>query len=146
MLPAYWRFRCVNNTDQTLTYTDGGRLSVIVTPWKVGSSGMEQGSNITDDLDFDAGGETVAAAEEQEGDVQTNTSNLYIGFTGIFSAVADVTSTDGTIDLYIEFSPDNTNWPSDQADYDITKDCTLLAKLNMSTDAVDEGRACNISF
>jgi hypothetical protein len=48
--------------------------------------------------------------------------------------------------LYIEFSADNTNWPSDQADFDVTKDCTLLAKLNFSTDAEDEGRACNISF
>lgn len=145
MLPAYWRLRVVNNTDQTITYNDGGRLSVIVTPWKVGDSGMEQGSNITDDLDLEAGG-SIAAAATKEGDVQTNTSNLYIGFTGIFKVVADVTSTDGTVDLYIEFSPDNTNWPSDQADFDVTMDCTLLAKLNMSTDAEDEGRACNISF
>ena len=145
MLPAYWRLRVVNNTDQTITYDNGGRLSVIVTPWDIGTSGMAQGANITDDLDLDAG-ENIAAAGQNEGDVQTNTSNLYIGFTGIFKVVADQTSTDGTVDLYIEFSPDNTNWPSDQADFDVTMDCTLLAKLNMSTDAEDEGRACNISF
>jgi len=145
MLPAYWRFRVVNNTDQTITYDNAGRLSVIVTPWKIGSSGMEQGSNITDDLDLDAG-ENIAAAAQNEGDVQDNTSNLYIGFTGIFKAIADQTSTDGTLDLYIEFSPDNTNWPSDAADFDVTADCTLIAKLNMSTDAEDENRMCNISF
>jgi len=145
MLPAYWRLRVVNNTDQAITYDNGGRLSAIVTPWKVGDSGMEQGSNITDDLDLDAG-ENIAAAGQNEGDVQTNTSNLYIGFTGIFKVVADQNSTDGTVDLYIEFSPDNTNWPSDQADFDVTADCTLLARLNLSTDAEDEGRACNISF
>ena len=98
-----------------------------------------------DDLDLDAG-ENIAAAGQNEGDVQTNTSNLYIGFTGIFRAIADQNSTDGTLDLYIEFSADNTNWPSDQADFDVTKDCYLLAKLNFSTDAEDEGRACNISF
>jgi len=145
MLPAFWRYRVVNNTNQTFTYNNGARLEVEVTPWKIGSSGMEQGSNIVDDLALIADG-SLAVGAQNEGDVQTNTSNLYIGFTGIFRAIADQNSTDGTLDLYIEFSADNTNWPSDQADFDVTKDCYLLAKLNFSTDAEDEGRACNISF
>jgi len=145
MLPAYWRLIAVNSTDQTLTYDSAARLSVILTPWKFTSGAMAVGANITDDLGFDAG-ETIAATASSEGDVQTNTSNLYIGFTGIFSAIADVTSTDGTIDLYMECSPDNTNWPSDQADFDVAIDCILLARLTMSTDAVDEGRACCIEF
>ena len=145
MLPAFWRYRVVNNTNQTFTYNNGARLEVEVTPWKIGSSGMEQGSNIVDDLALIADG-SLAVGAQNEGDVQTNTSNLYIGFTGIFRAIADQDATTGTLDLYIEFSADNTNWPSDQADFDVTKDCYLLAKLNFSTDAEDEGRACNISF
>jgi len=145
MLPAYWRLIAVNNTDQTLTYDSAARLAAIVTPYKFTSGAMAQGSNITDDLGFDAG-ETIAAAASSEGDVQDNTSNLYVGFTGIFSAIADVNLTEGTIDLYMEVSPDNTNWPSDQADFDVTMDCILLAKLNLSTDAEDEGRACCIEF
>ena len=145
MLPAYWRLRVRNSTDQTLTYNEAARINVIVTPWKMTSGAMAQGANISDDLGFDAG-ENIAANGESEGDVQTNTSNLYIGFTGIFQVIADVTSTDGTVDLYMEVSPDNTNWPSDQADFDITTDCILLAKLAMSTDDVDEGRACCIEY
>jgi len=145
MLPAYWRLRVRNSTDQTLTYNEAARINVIVTPWKMTSGAMAQGVNISDDLGFDAG-ENIAVNGESEGDVQTNTSNLYIGFTGIFQVIADVTSTDGTVDLYMEVSPDNTNWPSDQADFDITTDCILLAKLAMSTDDVDEGRACCIEY
>ena len=145
MLPAYWRLIAVNSTDQTLTKDSGAMLSVIVTPWKMTDGAMAVGANITDDLGFDAG-ETIIATASSEGDVQDNTTNLYIGFTGIFKAIADVTSTDGQILLYMEVSPDNTNWPSDQADFDITVDCYLIGILNMSTDAVDEGRANCIEF
>lgn len=145
MLGAYWRLRIRNSTDQTLTYNNGARLNVVVTPWKMTSGAMAQGSNITDDLGLEAGG-SIAANAELEGDVQNNTSNLYIGFVGTFQAIADANSTDGTLDLYIEQSADNTIWPSDMADFDITADCILLAKLNLSTDAEDEDRACCIEF
>lgn len=145
MLSAYWRLRVRNSTDQTITYDAAGRLNVVVTPWKMTSGAMAQGANITDDIGLGAGG-SIAAAAELEGDVQDNTSNLYIGFTGYFQVVADVTSTDGTVDLYMEVSADNSVWPSDQADFDITADCILLARLAMSTDAVDEGRACCIEY
>lgn len=145
MLPAYWRLIAKNSTDQTITYNDDGRLNVIVTPWKITSGAMAQGANITDDMGLEAGG-SIAADAELKGDVQNNTSNLYCGFTGVFQVIADVTSTDGTVDLYMEFSADNSVWPSDQADFDITTDCILIARLTMSTDAVDEGRAMPIEF
>jgi len=145
MLPAYWRLRIKNSTDQTITYNGGGRLNVVVTPWKITSGAMTVGANITDDMGLEDGG-SIAAAAELEGDVQDNTTNLYCGFTGVFQAIADLTSTDGTVDLYMEFSPDNSVWPSDQADFDITIDCILLARLNLSTDAEDEGRAMPIEF
>lgn len=145
MLPAYWRLRVRNSTDQTLTYNNGARLTAKITPWKITSGAMAQGSAITDDLGLEADG-SIAANAELEGDVQDNTSNLYIGFTGVFEVKADQTSTDGTMDLYMEVSPDNSIWPSDQADFDITADCILLARLNLSTDAEDEDRACCIEF
>ena len=145
MLPAYWRLRVRNSTDQTLTYDLAARVSVIVTPWKMTSGAMAVGANITDTAFLAAAGSIIANAEA-EGTVQNNTTNLYIGFTGIFEVTADVTSTDGTVDLYMEVSPDNTNWPSDQADFDITTDMILLAKLTLSTDAVDEDRACCIEY
>jgi len=145
MLPKYWRLRVRNSTDQTLTYDQGARVSVIVTPWKITSGAMAVGANITDTAFLAAAGSIVATAES-EGTVQDNSTNLYIGFTGIFEVTADVTSTDGTVDLYMEVSPDNTNWPSDQADFDITTDMILLARLTLSTDAVNEDRACCIEF
>lgn len=145
MLSAYWRLRVRNSTDQTITYNSGGRLTAKVIPWKMTSGAMAQGAAITDDLGLIADG-SIAAAAELEGDVQDNTLNLYIGFTGVFEVTADVNSTDGTVDLYMEQSPDNTIWPSDQADFDITTDCILLARLTLSTDAEDEDRACCIEF
>lgn len=146
ILAKYWRLRVVNSTDQTLTYDNAARVSVIMTPWKMTSGAMAYGSNITDNTAFlDTGGSIVATAES-EGTVQDNTSNLYIGIKGIFEVTADVTSTDGTVCLYLEESPDNTNWPSDQADFDCDEDLRLVATLTMSTDAEDEDRAVNFEF
>lgn len=146
MLPAYYRFRIKNSTDQTLTYNDGGRLEVGIIPWKMASGAMTQGTVINDTTSLLNAGESIAADAEVEGDVHDNTTNLHIGFTGTFYAISDVTSTDGTLDLYMETSVDNSRWPSDANDFDVEKDCILIAKLNMSTDAADESRACDIQF
>ena len=146
MLPEFYRFRVVDNTDQTLTYNDGARVELHITPWKMTSGAMAQGEIISDTADFLTTAETIAAAAQVEGAVHDNTSLLHIGFTGIFYVKADVTSTDGTVDLYIEFSTDNSRWPSDLADFDVTTDCILLGKLTLSTDAVDEDRAIPVRF
>jgi len=146
MLPEFYRFRVLNSTDQTFTYNDAARIEVHVTPWKMTSGAMAQGALIEDTSSLLTTGGTLAAAAQAEGAVIDNTSNLYIGFTGLFYCIADVTSTDGTMDLYLEWSYDNTLWPSDLADFDITTDCILLGKLTLSTDAGDEGRAIPIQF
>ena len=146
MLPEFYRFRVVNSTDQTFTYNEGARIEVHITPWKMTSGAMAQGTLIEDTTALLNAGETLAAAAQVEGGVHDNTSLLHIGFTGLFYCIADVTSTDGTMDLYLETSYDNTLWPSDLADFDVTTDCILLAKLTLSTDAVDEGRACPIEY
>ena len=146
MLAKYWRLHVYNSTDQILTYADGARISVILTPWKFTSGAMAYGANITDNTAFLNTGETLAISGSAEGTVQDNSSNLYIGVKGIFEVTADLTSTDGDITLYLEESPDNTNWPSDQADFDIAVDLTPVAVLTMSTDAVDEDRAVNFEF
>lgn len=142
MLPKYYRLRVLNSTDQTLTYDNAARVNVRLSPWKMTSGALVYGATITDDLGFDAG-ETIAAAGESEGDVQDNTSNLYWGINGFFEVIADVTSTDGTVYLYLEESDDNANWPSDAADFDITKHMILIAALELSTDAVDEKASMN---
>ena len=88
---------------------------------------------------------TIAATGESEGDVQDNTSNKYIGGNGFFEVIADLSSSDGDVTLYVEYSDDNTNWPSDAADFEIT-DLKPVCVLEMSTDAVDEGRSKNFEI
>jgi len=146
MLPEFYRFRVVNNTDQTFTYNSGARIEVHITPWKMTDGAMVQGTLIEDTTALLNTDGTLAAAAQAEGGVHDNTSNLHIGFTGLFYCIADVTSTDGTMDLYMEWSYDNTLWPSDLADFDVTKDCILFERLALSTDAEDEGRAIPIEY
>jgi len=146
MLPEFYRFRVKNSTDQTFTYDNGARIEVNITPWKMTSGAMVQGTIVSDTTDFLNTGENVAADGEIEGASHDNTSNLHIGFTGTFYGKADADSTDGTLDLYMEMSTDNSRWPSDLADFDIEKHCILLGKLEFSTDAVDEEAAVNIQF
>lgn len=142
MLAKYYRLRVVNDTDQTLTYADGARVNVRISPWKLTSGALVYGTTIVDDIGFDAG-ETIAADGQSEGDVQDNTSNLYLGINGFFEVISDLSSTDGTMYLYLEESDDDTNWPSDGADFDITKHMILIAALGLSTDAVDEDASVN---
>jgi len=144
MLAKYYRLSIKWDGDQTLTYNDGARLLAHLIPWKLTSGALVYGAEIEDDMGFGAGS-TLADEGETEGDVQDNTSNLYLGVKGYFEAAADLSSTDGTLYLYLEESPDNTLWPSDKADFAIT-DLTLIAVLSLSTDAVDEDRAVNFEF
>lgn len=146
MLPEFYRFIVKNSTDQTFTYDNAARIELHITPWKMTDGAMAQGALIEDTTAFLDSAGTLAAAAITEGGVHDNTTNLYIGFTGLFYCIADVTSTDGTMDLYMEWSYDNSIWPSDLADYDITLHTILLAKLPFTTDAADEGAAIPISF
>ena len=142
MLAKYWRLRVLNSTDQTLTYNDGARINVRCSPWKLVSGVLTYGTTIVDDLGLIAAG-SIAADAESEGDVQDNTSNVYWEINGFFEVVADLTSTDGTVYLYLEESDDNTNWPSDAADFDIEKHMILIATVALSTDASDEDASSN---
>ena len=146
MLPEFYRFRVKNTTDQTFTYDNAARIEVHITPWKMTDGAMVQGALIEDTATLLTTSGTLAAAAQAEGAVIDNTTNLYIGFTGLFYCIADVDSTDGTMDLYMEWSYNNTIWPSDLADFDITTDCILLGRLTLSTDAADEGRAIPIEY
>ncbi len=142
MLAPYWRLRVLNSTDQILTYADGARVNVRMRPWKLTAGVFSYGASIVDDMGFGAG--TIALSGESEGDVQDNTSNLYWGMVaGFFEAIADLSSTDGTVYLYIEESDDNVNWPSDAADFAIDSHMTLVSALALSTDAVDEDASKN---
>lgn len=133
------------DADQTLTYNDGARIAIRLSPWKLVSGDLSYGTTITEDFGFGAG-ETIVDEGEVEGSVNDNTSNLYWGIKGYFEMTADVSSTDGVAYLFLEESDDNTNWPSDQDDFDIERDLRLVSTLIFSTDAVDESRGTNFEF
>jgi hypothetical protein len=141
MLAKYWRLRVLNSTDQILTYAAGARVNIRISPWKLASGILTYGTTIVDDMGFTSG--TIAIDGESEGDVQDNTSNKYWGINGFLEVIADLSSTDGTAYLYLEESDNNTDWPSDAADFDIEKHMTLVAVLALSTDAVDEDVSVN---
>ena len=143
MLAKYFRFRVLNSTDQTITYDNAGRLDLAWIPWKYSSGAVAMGSEVTQGIL--AGGESLAAAAQDEAAVVDNSTDLYVGLKGTFRVVADVNSTDGTVYLYMEESTDNTIWPSDQADFEIT-DLTFVCAVALSTDADDEARAKNFSL
>jgi len=143
MLGKYFRFRVLSDLDLTLTYNDGAVIEVTWIPWKFSSGDRSNGAEVKHNSDFLTTGETLAAAAETEGAVVDNSSDLYLGLNGTFRVVADLTSTDGTMYLYVEESTDNSIWPSDQADFDIEKHMTFVCALEMSTDAADEGAAKN---
>ena len=145
MLAKYWRLRLQWVADQTLTYNDGARIAIRSSPWKLSSGDLSYGAAITEDLGFGAG-ETIVTTGEVEGSVVDNTANLYWGIKGYFEMTADANSTDGTAYLFLEESEDNTNWPSDQADFDCDIDLRLISTLTFSTDAVDEDRGTNFEF
>lgn len=145
MLAKYYRLRMQWVADQTLTYNDGARIAIRLCPWKITAGALVYGTTVEEDLGFGAG-ETIVTTGEVEGSVIDNTSNLYLGVKGYFEMIADVTSTDGTAYLFLEESDDNTNWPSDQADFDCDIDLVCVATLTFSTDANDEDRAVNFEF
>lgn len=145
MLAKYWRLRMHWDADQTLSFDTGARVAIRMSPWKFTDGALVYGTTITEDLGFSAG-ETIADEGQVEGTVIDNTTNLHLGINGYFEMTADVNSTDGVASLYVEESDDNTNWPSDQADFDITTDLKLLCQLSFSTDAEDEDRATNFKI
>ena len=145
MLAKFWRLRILNSTDQILTYANAARVNVRMMPWKLVAGVLTYDTVITDDMGFTSG--TIAVGGESEGDVQDNSVNLYYGIKGYFEVIADVTSTDGEVYLYLEESDaDGSDWPSDQTDFDIDEDLKLVAVLTLSTDAVDESRGINFEF
>lgn len=142
MLPKYYRLRILNSTDQILDHNSDARVAIRMSPWKLTTGALVYGTTIVDDLDF-IHDEVIGIGASREGPVHDNTANLYLGINGFFEIIAPLNSTDGLIYLYLEESDDNSNWPSDAADFDITKHMILIAALALSTDALDEDASMN---
>jgi hypothetical protein len=146
MLAKYFRFHVYNDTDQTITYNDGGRIEVEWIPWYYSGGAVAFAAEVSQTTDFLDTGESVAASNAVEGAVVDNSSNVYVGLKGTFYIQADVTSTDGAMYLYLEESTDNARWPSDLDDYDVQEDLIFVTALELTTDAADEDRAVNFEL
>jgi len=144
MLPKYYRFHVVNNTGVTATLADGAVFALRASPWKFDSNGaLDNGVTITDDLGQAA---TLADGAASEGDVQDNTSNLYLGLNCTWTMTHDLDAAAGTWDLYIETSDDNTNWPSDANDFVLAEDLEFVKSLTVDNTTTDRARSCNFAW
>jgi hypothetical protein len=140
MLAKYYRFWAVNKTGQTMTYASGARLNLRILPWKYVDGVLTYYDAITDDLGFST---TLTDGLSTEGDIQDNRTNLYQGAKCFFEALHDHASSSGTVDLYMEESDDNTNWPSDVADFDDEVDGIHAISLTIGN---DEEHGANFSI
>jgi hypothetical protein len=79
-LPQFYRIIAYNDTGQTITYDNNGRLNVKMTAWKWDTSnGDIVYTQLSDDaLGFGAGDSTAAGAEDKSSEID-NTSNEYVG-------------------------------------------------------------------
>jgi hypothetical protein len=146
MLAKYYRLRMRWVGDQTLTYDSGARINIQFVKWKAPAGVLEWSAQVTEDLGFSAGETIVTTGQVEQATPTDNTTDKYWGVQGTFKMTADANSTDGVAYLYVEYSDDNSLWPSDMADFDCDIDLRCIATLVFSTDAEDETRAVNFEF
>ena len=145
MLPEFWRLRMINETGQTMTFNDGARIAIRSVPWKLGASGVVNHSAvITEDLGFIAAG-TIVDDGEVEATVVDNSSDKYYGVNGTFQVTHDLDAAVGQCRLYVEFSDNDGDWPSDADDFTISK-LIQIAILPIDNSGVDKSAAVNFSF
>lgn len=151
MLAKFWRLRMINNTGQTMTFNDGAVIAIRTMPWKISSGDLVYGTVITEDLDFDAGRSIINGADVMddasvvESVVVDNSSGLFFGINGTFTVTHDLDAAVGTVDLYLEFSDEDGNWPSDSDDFVIT-DLIIISRLDIDNSAVDKSRSKNFVY
>ena len=144
MLAKFWRLHMINNTGQTMDFDAGARIAIRVMAWKISSGNLTFDTVITEDLGFIATN-TIADGGIVEGTVVDNTSELQWGFNGTFEITHDVDAALGSVDLYLETSDNDGNWPSDSDDFVIT-DLILLQSMAIDNSAVDVSRSKNFRY
>lgn len=120
MLPKYLRYIAVNNTGQTLTYDNNGRLNLKVTGVIIDpSTGKQTLTQLADDdLGFGAGDSTADGAENKSSEID-NSSNLYVAHLVQLEVTHDKgAAADGTYDLYVDGGDATGELASDASGYD----------------------------
>jgi len=120
MLSRFLKFVAVNNTGQTLTYNNNGRLNLKVTGVKWNDTNKQfEGTVLSDDdFGFGAGDSTADGAEDLSSEID-NTSTLYDFFRVQLEVTHDEgTAADGTYDLYLDEGDATGELASDASGYD----------------------------
>lgn len=143
MLPQFYRFVVVNNSGQTLTYNNNGRINLkvtglIITP---ATGKLAYGQLSDDDLGFVAAS-TLADGAEIVGDVEIdNTSNLYLNAQVQLSITHDEgAAADGTFDVYLSGGDDTGDLPTDASGYagaEANK-LTFIGSLTWESNGLDD--------
>jgi len=119
MLPQYYRIIVVNNSGQTLTYNNNGRINVKMTAWKIDTTNGDivYTQLADDDCSFGAG-DTTADGGEDKSDEINNTANEYLGLQVQLEITHDEgAAADGTFDLYLDGGDASGELASDASGY-----------------------------
>jgi len=123
MLPQFYRIIVVNNSGQTLTYNNNGRINVKLTAWYYNpATGKMVYAALGDDAcSFAAASTLVAAAEALSSEIN-NTANLYLGLQVQLEITHDEgAAAVGTFDLYLDGGDATGELSSDASGYDTAK-------------------------
>jgi len=103
MLPQFYRFIAVNNTGQTITYNNNGRLNLKITgvKWDDTNSEWDYTPLSDDDFGFGAGDSTADGGEDKTSEID-NTTNKY-AFVQVQLEVThdEGAAADGTYDRHV---------------------------------------------
>lgn len=103
MLPAFRRYVLVNNSGQTITFNNNGRINIKETCYRFNTAGeRERVALADDDLGFIAGGAILNTAEIVGDNVIDDTQTRYHGSHIQIEVTHDEGAlADGTFDLYM---------------------------------------------
>jgi hypothetical protein len=119
MLPQFYRIIAVNNTGQTLTFNNNGRINVKMTGWFITpATGLINYAPLPDDdCSFGAGDSTADGSEDKSDEID-NTGNLYLGLQVQLEITHNEgTAADGTYDLYLDGGDASGELASDATGY-----------------------------
>ena len=120
MLSRFYRIIAVNNTGQTITYNNNGRLNLKITAWYITpATGKIAYTVLSDDAFGSTTGGSLADGAEIKSSEIDNTSTLYLGIIVQLEVTHDEGSAAvGSVDLYFDGGDATGELASDAAGYD----------------------------
>lgn len=142
MVPQFYRFVAVNNSGQTLTYNNNGRLNLKITGWvRDPSTGKITYTQLSDDdFGFGAGDSTVDGGEDLTSEIN-NTATKYDGLQVQLEVTHDEgLAADGLYDLYLDGGDATGELESDASGYDDaeTNVLELIGSLTWHASGADD--------